>query len=90
MTEDLCRITENSLLVAAITDILKSDLADCVEIQYGKKIKSCEFPKPFAETNNEPPTLHTTVTLEDGNTLTTKLLVRFHQIFRFFFGLVIM
>ena len=76
MSEDLCRITENSMLVAAITKTLQCELMNCVEVKHCKRVQSCQFPQQYKEGENDTSYQPTTIILDDGCSLETKLLVR--------------
>lgn len=74
MSEDLCRITENDLIVSALTQVLQTELKSLISVRYDTKIKSCIFPSSYTEDEiNSNKFVH--ITTEDGESFKTKLLV---------------
>ena len=74
MDDDLARITENSMIVAASAQVLETELSDIIEVQYKNKIKSVTLPAQNS-TMDSASDCRTQVELHDGTLLQAKLLV---------------
>ncbi|CAK8696983.1 unnamed protein product [Clavelina lepadiformis] len=75
MSEDLCAIVENDMIIASLTDVLNTQLQGQVEVMYESKISGCITPRNYALDDTTTAIPPVTINLKDGPELKTRLLV---------------